>query len=299
MNKFTDILQIDAKNIKGFLLELDKNGILTEQLPELTALKGVESEGGMSHKDNFKHTLQVVENTYHATTGPLLRLVAILHDIGKAKTKTLGENGWSFHNHEFVGSKMLRKIFNRLHIDKNDLKYVSLLIAEHGLPKELCDSNISDSAIRRFSKKLGKNLEDLILFCKCDITTKFDWKRIKQQNNMDELLVRINKLKEDDLKAEWRSPITGDVIMRHYGKIDGKDIGKIKSLVEKAIKSDVIPDSYDAAFEYMLKLDIVQNETITLNRSQLLDFKEDAEKGQGYYNTCDEILDLLNIKIEH
>lgn len=252
---FVDILNVDANNIRKILESLDDSGILEEMLPELTALKGVDKTKETFHKDNFYHTLNVVENTYHATNNPWIRLVAILHDIGKAKTKKWIDGiGWSFHNHEYVGGKMLLTIFKRLNIPMDNYDYVHKLVVNHGFPKEL-SKNVTDSALRRFGNDLGSDLEDLILFCKCDLTSKNIEKKNRQSKGYDDVYNAIIKIRQEDEVAKWRCPIDGNLIMNHFG-VKGSMVGKIKSQIEDAIKTGAIPDSYDAAFEYMKQIKI-------------------------------------------
>ncbi len=250
-----DILKVDANQIRSIFELLDKNGILQEILPELTALKGVDNTKESFHKDNYIHTLQVIENTYHATQNPWIRLVSILHDIGKAKTKKWIDGiGWSFHNHEYVGGKMLPIIFKRLNIPMDNYDYVHKLIINHGFPKEL-SKNVTDSALRRFGNDLGNDLEDLILFCKCDLTSKKLDKKERQSKGYDDVYTAIIKIREADEIAKWRCPIDGNLIMEYFG-VKGRAIGEIKNQIETAIKTGKISDSYDEAFEYMKNIKI-------------------------------------------
>ncbi len=249
-----DILNADANQIKKIFDDLDKNGLLEKNLPELTALKGVDNTQKTFHKDNYIHTIQVVENTYHATKNPWIRLVSILHDIGKSKTKRWDKsNGWSFHNHEIEGGKMLLRIFKRLNIPNDKFDYVHKLIIYHGYPKSLT-IEVSDSALRRFGKEIGEDLEDLILFCKCDLTSKKLDKKERQSKAYDDVYNATLKVREKDKIAEWRCPIDGNLIMEYFGTKEGRKIGIIKSKIIDAIKTGVIADSYDEAFEFMKKI---------------------------------------------
>lgn len=247
---FIDILNADASNIRNLFEILDQNGILEEILPELIALKGVDKSKESFHKDNFNHTLSVIENTYNATSNPWIRLVAILHDIGKAKTKKWVDGiGWTFHNHEYVGGKMLQPIFKRLELPEDKYDYVHKLIVNHGFPKELT-KNVTDSGLRRFGNEIGDDLEDLILFCKCDLTSKNLEKKTRQYKGYDDVYNAIIKIREKDEIAKWRCPIDGVMIMDYFD-VKGKEVGIIKSKIESAIKNGEIADNYDAAFEYM------------------------------------------------
>lgn len=272
MNDFKNILKCESKDIRNLLLSLDQSGILKVILPELVALKGIERIDGKGHKDNYLHTLQVVEQTYEATDDIWLRLVSILHDIGKAPTKRFDKKiGWTFHNHEFVGSKMLKLVFKRLDLDMSKLKYVIKLVKAHGKVKELTgnDTNndsdvmdntttkefyVTDSAIRRFAKDMGSDTDDLLLFCKCDLTTKYEIKKQRYINDINLLSERINEIKNADETAKWRSPITGQMIMDEFGLGQCKEVGIIKSKVETAIKKGDIKDGYDEAYAYMIAL---------------------------------------------
>ena len=270
MNDFEKILKCDSKDIRDLLLSLEQSGIMKDILPELLALKGIERRDGKGHKDNYLHTLQVVQQTYEVTDDIWLRLVSILHDIGKAPTKRFDKKlGWTFHNHEFVGSKMIKPIFKRLDLDMSKLKYVIKLVKAHGKVKELTgndkdsdtmdntttkDFYVTDSAIRRFAKDMGDDVDDLILFCKCDLTTKYEIKKQRYVNDINLLSERISEIKKADEKAKWRSPITGQMIMDEYGLGQCREVGVIKSKIETAIKNGDIKDDYDEAYAYMLTL---------------------------------------------
>ena len=253
-----EILELDYNQIQPLLKELDKQGLLTEVLPELTALKGVDIVNGQKHKDNYFHTLQVVENTYKASSNIYLRLVAILHDIGKAPTKKfIKGQGWTFQNHEFIGGKMVKKIFKRFDLDMNYYPYVKNLVTIHGRPKELT-KDVSDSALRRLAKDLEtpQNLEDLFTFCKCDITTRFPDKLKKQQNALENVYQEVLRVVQTDKENEWRCPISGQMIMEHFNLGAGREVGTIKKQIENAIKSGEIPDELEPALEYMKNIQV-------------------------------------------
>lgn len=256
---FEQLLGLDWKQIKPLLLELDNKGLLENVLPELTNLKGVERIDGQGHKDNFIHTLQVIENTYKATTDKKIRLVSILHDIGKAPTKKfIKGQGWTFSNHEYVGGKMLSKVFNKLELPEEYFYYVKKLVTLHGRPKELT-KNVTESALRRFAKEAEtlEDLKDLILFCKCDITTKFPEKLKSQQDGYDNVYQQILEVIKKDKEGEWRCPINGHMIIEYFGEgVKGRVLGNIKQEIESAIKSGKIGDNYDEAFEYMKSIKI-------------------------------------------
>jgi hypothetical protein len=260
-----DILELDYKQVQPLLLELDKQGILEEILPELTALKGVDIVNGQKHKDNFYHTLQVVENTYKATSNIYLRLVAILHDIGKAPTKKfIKGQGWTFQNHEYVGCKMIHKILKRFrdsdgynYFHGKKYQYVKLLVKNHGRPKELT-KDVSDSALRRLATDMedAQHLEDLFLFCKCDITTKFPDKLTRQQGDLENVYQEVLRVVQMDKANEWRCPVSGQMIMDYFNLGAGREVGIIKKQIENAIKSGEIPDELEPALEYMKNISL-------------------------------------------
>ncbi len=248
-----DILNIDSKIIKQTLLDLYQSGVLEKVLPELVNLKGVDKTKKSFHKDNFYHTLEVVENTYNVTTNHKLRLASILHDIGKAPTKKwCDDKGWTFSNHELVGSKMLEKIFERLNIPLEYYDYVYNIVLYHGIPKELT-KNVTESALRRFGKDIGENLEDLILFCKCDLTTKNQEKKQQQIKSYDNLYKNIIIVREKDDASKWRCPIDGNMI-KEFFNVDGREIGLIKNEIISAIKSGKINDDYESAYNFILEM---------------------------------------------
>lgn len=253
-----EILELDYKQIQPLLKELDKQGILEEILPELTALKGVDIVNGQKHKDNYFHTLQVVENTYKATSNIWLRLVSILHDIGKAPTKKfIKGQGWTFQNHEYIGGKMLKKIFKRFNLDFEYFPYVKNLIVNHGRPKELT-KDVSDSALRRLAKDMetSQTLDDLFVFCKCDITTKFPDKLTRQQNALENVYQEVLRVVQMDKANEWRCPVSGQMIMDYFNLGAGREVGIIKKQIENAIKSGEIPDELEPALEYMKNISL-------------------------------------------
>ncbi len=252
----SELLKIEAGQIKSLLEKLDSMGILSEALPELTDLKGVDTTKESFHKDNFIHTLKVVENTYYATTNPYLRLVAFLHDIGKAQTKEWDdEKGWGFHDHEKVSGKMLGRIFRRLDIPQEHYAYVKNIVVNHGMPKELYKTKVTESALRRFGNLMGKDLEDLVLFCKCDITTTNPKRRADNEKEIESVYQEILKIRKLDKEKEWRCVITGEIIMEHFG-IKGEPVGIIKKKIEKAIKDGLIKNEIGEAMEYMKTLEV-------------------------------------------
>lgn len=246
---------LNSKDPSQDLLSLDKNGILDDLLPELTALKGVDVINGQGHKDNFLHTLQVIKQTSQASSNPWLILVAILHDCGKATTKRFDrEKGWTFQNHELVSSRIVKNIFNRFDLDKTQLDYVSKLVEYHGIAKELTKNGVTDSAIRRFSTELGDWVDDLLTFCKCDMTTSSVIKRQRFQIELDSLKERIDEVKRGDEASKWRCPIDGNFIMKELDIKPGRKLGQIKAEIERAIKNGEIEDNFIGAYNYLLEI---------------------------------------------
>jgi putative nucleotidyltransferase with HDIG domain len=242
---------LDGSNIVNDLILLDKNGLLDNVLPELTNLKSTDK----GHKDNFIHTLQVVRQVCEVTNDKWLILASILHDVGKAVTKRYVKgHGWTFHHHEQVGANMVDTVFDRLDLDKSKLEYVKNIVFWHGLVKDLTTDIANDSAIRRFDKETQGFQDDLLLFCKCDITTKYADRKKRLEDNIDRLKERILEIREIDKIAAWRPPITGQDIMDYMGLGPGRIVGQMKSRIEKAIKDGIIPETREAALEYMEKI---------------------------------------------
>ncbi|BAM99471.1 CCA tRNA nucleotidyltransferase [Blattabacterium cuenoti] len=238
------------------LLLLYKSGLLSIILPELVSLKGIEEKNGYKHKDNFYHTLQVVDNISKEKNNSIwLRWVALLHDIGKTYTKKFFPKiGWSFHSHEFVGSKMVPNIFQRLKLPKgSSMKYVQKMIQHSYKPIALIGNNTSDSAIRRLLFEIGNDLEDLMKLCIADITTNNIEKKNQYQKNIYILMERIRKLEEKDRIQNWKSPISGNDIMKAFQIDPCKEIGIIKNFVKDSILEGKISNNFHSAYFIMLK----------------------------------------------
>lgn len=242
---------IKSDNPDLMLLDLDKSGVLEHILPELTKLKGVDKVGKLSHKDNFIHTLQVIKQTREVSNDPSMILIAILHDIGKYDTKRyINGIGFSFHSHEEVSANKLDGIFNRFELDKSDFERIHTVVKLHGKPKQIVEDGITDSAIRRFDKEAGKYLEDLILFCKCDITTRFKDKRDLYISQMDYLYKRILEVRALDKVREYQIPVDGITIIKDFG-LKGKQIGDIKTKAKELVVSGELDGSYESVYNWI------------------------------------------------
>lgn len=238
----------------GFLL-LHKAGLLQRIFPEFCLLEGTETKNGLSHKDNFYHTLQVLDNVALESDDLWLRWAAIMHDIAKPQTKRFEEgHGWTFHGHEDKGSRMVKPIFRRMRLPLNEkMKYVEKLVLLHLRPIVLSREEVTDSAIRRLIVDAGEEVNDLLLLCKADITSKNEIRVKRYLKNLEVVKQKIADVTERDRLRNWQPPISGHDIQEAFIIEDGKDIGRVKLAVREAILEGQIPNDADAAKHFMLE----------------------------------------------
>lgn len=268
VNEELNKILLSPKPSIGFKL-LDACGLLKIIFPQLSALKGVDVQDGRGHKDNFYHTMEVLDNIANAGGDLWLRWAAVLHDIAKPLTKKYDkEIGWSFHGHEIKGAKMTPKIFAALKLPLNEkMKYVQKLISLHLRPIALVQDEVTDSAVRRLLFDAGDDIDDLMILCDADITSKNEEKKNRYHNNFQLVRKKLKELEEKDHLRNWQPPVNGEVIMTTFGITEGRNVGIIKTAIREAVLDGVIGNNFQEAYEFMkiegMKLGLVVKQEVT------------------------------------
>jgi len=247
------ILKTDKPSV-GFLL-MDNTGVMPVILPDLGKLKGVDQIQGHHHKDVFYHTLQVLDNVAEVSDNLYLRYSALMHDIAKPRTKQfVPDKGWTFHNHEEIGARMLPRIGRELKLPKDMTKYAQKLTRLHLRPIALTETDVTDSAYRRLLVQAGEQLEDLLILCRADITSQNPKRVNKHLANFDFVVARLQEVEEKDRMRAFQSPVRGDEIMEICDLKPGPEVGVLKKAIEEAILEGEIPNDYEAARDYLIRI---------------------------------------------
>ncbi len=252
-DEFLKILESPKPSI-GLKLLFD-SGVLEVIFPEISIMAGVDQRKDYHHKDVFLHTLQVVDNICNETENVWLRFAALVHDIAKPPTKKFVEGiGWTFHGHEDLGARMMKKIFHRMKLPLHKLEYIQKLIRLHLRPIALAKEEVTDSAIRRFVVSAGEDLEDLIILCRADITSKNPMKVEKYLGNYERVMQKVRDVKERDQLRAFQSPVRGEEIMQICNLKPSRKVGEIKTAIEEAILDGKIGNNYEEAYKYLIEI---------------------------------------------
>ena len=252
-DEFLKILATTKPSI-GFKLLFDSN-VLEIVFPEISIMAGVDQRKDYHHKDVFLHTLQVVDNICKETDNVWLRFAALVHDIAKPPTKKFVEGiGWTFHGHEDLGARMMKKIFHRMKLPLHQLEYIQKLVRLHLRPIALAKEEVTDSAIRRFVVDAGEDLEDLIILCRADITSKNPIKVEKYLGNYERVMQKVRDVKERDQLRAFQSPVRGEEIMQVCNLKPSRKVGEIKTAIEEAILDGKIGNNYEEAYKYLMEI---------------------------------------------
>ena len=254
IDELNKILMTPTPSI-GFI-ELSRSGLLPIILPEVAALEGVETRNGRAHKDNFYHTLEVLDNVSQTGEASLwLRWAALLHDIGKPRSKKWDNvAGWTFHNHNYIGQKMVTPLFRRMKLPMDErMTYVEKLVGLHMRPIAIADDVVTDSAVRRLLFEAGEDIDDLMRLCEADITSKNREKKQRFLQNFQLVREKLVDLQARDNYRTWHNPITGEEIMETFGLQPCREVGILKQAIKDAIWDSVIPNDHDSAFQFMLQ----------------------------------------------